>query len=455
MSYPENCLVSLANTEQCATEPVFPTTLRIVDWDTVKLALACGACDVSGDPEWDGTLTADFTGIPPGDPPIYLATGVSLGGLDIEAQVYYGPPWVLIIICDGMVTDDIFSGLKGGDFATGTYNVNIFATHCSVLTAIELEAVSDDPTEVTECIDAGSLTTVVSGLTDEQRNIIQAWLDNQALADATYNALHAAAGYNKSGFPTGGVDISVDVQPTDSFIGAWTPFGRLTIREDVQTDFNVPGGTLILTIPENFIFRPGTGTISTTGTDISATLSSVSGNKITINLTVTATDTLDEIIIDGLEIQPNDGIIDYNFSYPADYLQRRSEDPGTAVIDNIAQDVTIFSRLNLIAGQAAQLTVATQPVGAPANNPFATQPIIQILDQFGNINTTDNITVVSAARLHGVGTLGGTTDVQAVNGVVTFTDLQHDTVEPIDIRFFVRGLSNYVHGVISDFVDVT
>ncbi len=82
------------------------------------------------------------------------------------------------------------------------------------------------------------------------------------------------------------------------------------------------------------------------------------------------------------------------------------------------------------AGAAVALRIATQPGGAAAAFPFVSQPVIEIVDAGGNVLTGDNTTSVNAAISTATGAsgavLGGTTAVQAVAGVVTFTDLEID-----------------------------
>ena len=76
-------------------------------------------------------------------------------------------------------------------------------------------------------------------------------------------------------------------------------------------------------------------------------------------------------------------------------------------------------------GTAAVMAV-TQDITAPASNggQFAQQPKITIKDTYGNICTSDNATVVTAAREDaGAWTLTGTTTATASSGVVTFTNL--------------------------------
>src|SRR5207249_10008841 len=68
-------------------------------------------------------------------------------------------------------------------------------------------------------------------------------------------------------------------------------------------------------------------------------------------------------------------------------------------------------------GTASKLTIMTQPSNtATAGVPFLQQPVIRVEDQFGNLRTSDNSTVVSAARNLGTGTLQGTTNITAASG---------------------------------------
>ena len=86
---------------------------------------------------------------------------------------------------------------------------------------------------------------------------------------------------------------------------------------------------------------------------------------------------------------------------------------------------------------ASQLVISTQPSStATAGVAFSTQPVIYIEDQFGNLETGDNSTQVTAASLPiGSGPLQGTTTVTASGGIATFTNLADDTAETITIQF--------------------
>lgn len=88
------------------------------------------------------------------------------------------------------------------------------------------------------------------------------------------------------------------------------------------------------------------------------------------------------------------------------------------------------------AGTPATLVIRAQPAAsATAGVPFSPQPVIELRDSFNNLVASDNSTQVTAARVTGTGTLGGTTTLTAVNGVVTFTDLQYTVAETITIGF--------------------
>jgi MYXO-CTERM domain-containing protein len=90
----------------------------------------------------------------------------------------------------------------------------------------------------------------------------------------------------------------------------------------------------------------------------------------------------------------------------------------------------VSGTFDITGGAGVGLRIATQPGGAAMASPFVDQPEIEIVDAGGNVDTTDNTTMVSAAITASSGTsgaaLGGTTSVQAVNGVVTFSGLSID-----------------------------
>jgi hypothetical protein len=75
---------------------------------------------------------------------------------------------------------------------------------------------------------------------------------------------------------------------------------------------------------------------------------------------------------------------------------------------------------------ASQLVFTTQPSASTESGvPFATQPVVQVQDTFGNLVTTgvDSTATVTLTLTTGTGTLGGTTSMNAVAGVADFAGM--------------------------------
>ena len=81
------------------------------------------------------------------------------------------------------------------------------------------------------------------------------------------------------------------------------------------------------------------------------------------------------------------------------------------------------TNLLLTAGAATQVTLTTPSAGSVSGSAFTTQPVITIQDSFGNpVNTTASVTMTVSGG-DGNATTLGTTTVNAVNGVATFTNV--------------------------------
>lgn len=108
-------------------------------------------------------------------------------------------------------------------------------------------------------------------------------------------------------------------------------------------------------------------------------------------------------------------------SVPAGLLQTAGS--KTIVVSSTGYSSNTFTQA-IGVGATTKLTNNTSPA-APATNSavFATQPKVNITDQYGNIITTDNSTVVTVAATQGTWTLGGTLTATAVNGVASFSGL--------------------------------
>ena len=93
-------------------------------------------------------------------------------------------------------------------------------------------------------------------------------------------------------------------------------------------------------------------------------------------------------------------------------------------------------------GQApASIGMFTQPAGAVSGLNLTTQPVVRILDSGGLLvsGATNTVTVSLAS---GTGTLVGTTSVNAVNGVATFTNLRINGAGAHTLRFASTGLTS-------------
>ncbi len=94
---------------------------------------------------------------------------------------------------------------------------------------------------------------------------------------------------------------------------------------------------------------------------------------------------------------------------------------------------------------ASQLVVHTQPSStATAGQAFGSQAVVYEEDPFGNLETGDNSTVVSATLESGTGPLKGTTYVTMSGGVATFTNLADNRAETISLNFGSGSLTNAI-----------
>ena len=121
--------------------------------------------------------------------------------------------------------------------------------------------------------------------------------------------------------------------------------------------------------------------------------------------------------------------------------------------DNMAEIITVTfsngslttsppSAITVSPGPAAKLLIQTQPsTTATAGQTFAVGPVIYLEDANGNLEATDNSSVVTVSLASGSGTLQGTKSVTVKNGVATFTDLSDTKAETISLKFAGDGLT--------------
>ena len=125
----------------------------------------------------------------------------------------------------------------------------------------------------------------------------------------------------------------------------------------------------------------------------------------------------------------------------------------TNLADNLAEQITLKFTTGSLASlptntitvnpaAASALLIHTQPsTTATAGQAFAIQPVIYLEDSSGNIETTDNSTMVTVSLASGSGTLQGTKSVTVVNGVATFAGLSDLKAETISLKFSTVSLT--------------
>ena len=104
---------------------------------------------------------------------------------------------------------------------------------------------------------------------------------------------------------------------------------------------------------------------------------------------------------------------------------------------NSPSELFVQTRTVSVTAVATRLIIFTQPLEtATAGVVFTRQPVVHIKDEFGNLITNDNSTVVTAAISAGTDVLKGTLlTATASGGVATFTGLYYTKAESITLLF--------------------
>ncbi len=135
---------------------------------------------------------------------------------------------------------------------------------------------------------------------------------------------------------------------------SYTPLGDIIIRETATDDIEEgqKNKKLILTAPSNWKFDVNSGNVSITlGDDIDKISLLVEDSSIEVKFTTDkkkkGKDSIDEITISGIQVQPVDGSI----APAAGKILRTSENPGNAVISGITEDLTDFGSLSVYSSE--------------------------------------------------------------------------------------------------------
>lgn len=196
-------------------------------------------------------------------------------------------------------------------------------------------------------------------------------------------------------------------------------------------------GTATLTVTSDggahfvFVSGPYSGTVDA-GVTATVHLVDQYGNLIDQASSVTITGSVGGVV----SLTHGSGTRSLSASTPGTYSLGLSDSGSTGY------GVTATSSVTFAAGAATQLSIATQPsLITLAGSAFATQPVVQVLDQYGNLATGATVTVTVTLG-SGSGPLGGTTSVAAVAGVVHFAGLHVDTPGSKTLHFAASGLTS-------------
>ncbi|MDZ7715672.1 MAG: invasin domain 3-containing protein [Balneolaceae bacterium] len=129
-----------------------------------------------------------------------------------------------------------------------------------------------------------------------------------------------------------------------------------------------------------------------------------------------------------------------------------SSDTGTGEIQSAASGLTSVNSKTITVKAAAPnaITINTQPSAtATAGQNFAQQPIVDVVDVFGNRVKDNNTIQIVASRSAGSGTLQGTKTITVIQGRATYTNLKHNIANDIDIKFSASGFQQVTSNTIT------
>ena len=96
----------------------------------------------------------------------------------------------------------------------------------------------------------------------------------------------------------------------------------------------------------------------------------------------------------------------------------------TLIVSSNGVDSATTNAITVTPAAVSKLVIQTQPSAtATAGQAFATQPAVEEVDPYGNVETGDNSTVINAELSSGAGPLQGTTTATVSDGLATFTNL--------------------------------
>ena len=295
--------------------------------------------------------------------------------------------------------------------------------------------------------------TVTVNAVDANWNLINTASDTIAITSTDPNATLPANAALSSGTQTFSVKFNTagtrTITASDASNGGITAMTSSNITVSVgafaKLQLLLPGETAAA---GTTLGKTGSPTGQTAGTGYSVTVNAVDAawnlvNTVTHTVGLTSSDTAATLPVNTALVAGTKSLSVTNKTEGLESLTATDITDGTKTANLNA----------VVVGPAAatKLVLATQPSStATAGVPFAQQPVIYIEDTYGNIRSNDTLTVTALrTSTSGAGTLLGTTNMAAVGGVATYTNLAHGYATNITITFTNSGLTAATSGTIS------
>ncbi|MFN5045881.1 MAG: hypothetical protein ACK5EI_08065, partial [Bacteroidota bacterium] len=194
---------------------------------------------------------------------------------------------------------------------------------------------------------------------------------------------------------------------------------------------------------------PATGTSNVAVENITATVVDEYGNNASLANPTTRfqmTSTAANATFDSAVVRLSQGTTSYTFKYtsPLAGLNTINMKWLTGETNSVNPDKTIGKHdVTISAGPAAKLFIRTQPVGDSSGKLLQTQPVIEIQDAQDNL-TSSNATIAVVIKSGANGSIGGTTSINAANGVASYSNLSLSGSSVVDyvLEFTGTGLTS-------------
>lgn len=326
----------------------------------------------------------------------------------------------------GLITH---SGADVAGVTNGVTSLGTLSTIPGTPTQLKIENSATGGTEIdTATVPSGTTVTAYSNTRDQFGNLAANVAATWSLSGSTggvANGNLVPAGDNKNAVFTGNLVGTTVIQAVGSFTDTT---GVITV---VPGPVSATNSTIGVT-PSAIVASSGANPITVTVTARDAAGNLISGK--TASMAVTGTD---NTITPAPISTDSNGVAVFTIS-----STKAEAKTTTATVDGV-MITSVTPSITFTHGAASQLSVVIQPaITATAGVAFAQQPVVNVLDSFGNL-VTDSAVVVTAVRNSTTGsqTLFGTLTATASGGVATFTDLSYREATTMKIDFTSGSLA--------------